>query len=41
MPNSQGNTFIISVDSGVNTVYMDPDSQVDQAPQLEAYSELI
>ena len=34
MPNSQGNTFIISVDSGVNTVYMDPDGQVDQAPQL-------
>lgn len=31
---SQGNTFIISVDSGVNTVYLDPDNQVDQAPQL-------
>jgi hypothetical protein len=31
---SYGNPFIISVDSGVNTVYLDPDNQVDQAPQL-------
>jgi hypothetical protein len=31
---SHEGTFIIAVDSGVNTVYLDPDNQTDSAPQL-------